>query len=335
MKSWKSLLKADPTDWLLEEGNPSVKYLTLREIMENPETSAEVKTAKRDIMKTGVVPKILAGQAPEGYWEKKEDFYIRAKYRGTVWQFIILAELLSDSEDPRIKQSCEFLLTWSQDRESGGFSYRGSENRGGQPSGVVPCLTGNMTWSMIRLGYLEDPRIYRAIRWITTYGRFDDGGTNAPEGWPYDRFESCWGKHTCLMGIVKGLKALSEIPSAKRTKRAGLFIQNAAEFLLGHHLYKKSHDPSKVAKPKWAKLWFPWMWDTDVLEMLLILTGLGYREDRMQDAVDLVLSKQNDRGRWNLEMTYNGRFQVDIERKGKPSKWVTLNALRVLKRYYG
>lgn len=34
-------------------------------------------------------------------------------------------------------------------------------------------------------------------------------------------------------------------------------------------------------------------------------------------------------------MTYNGRFQVDIERKGKPSKWVTLNALRVLKRHFG
>lgn len=77
------------------------------------------------------------------------------------------------------------------------------------------------------------------------------------------------------------------------------------------------------------------MWDVDVLETLLILAGLGYKDIRMQDALELILSKQNERGQWNLEMTYNGRFQVDIEQKGRPSKWVTLNALRVLKRYFG
>jgi len=37
---------------------------------------------------------------------------------------------------------------------------------------------------------------------------------------------------------------------------------------------------------------------------------------------------------WLLEATFNGRFQVNIEQKGKPSKWVTLNALRALKRYF-
>jgi hypothetical protein len=72
-----------------------------------------------------------------------------------------------------------------------------------------------------------------------------------------------------------------------------------------------------------------------VLEMLLILTRLGLKDSRMKDAVDLVLSKQDDRGRWNLEMTYNSRFQVNIERKRKPSKWIVLNVLRVLKKYYG
>jgi hypothetical protein len=77
------------------------------------------------------------------------------------------------------------------------------------------------------------------------------------------------------------------------------------------------------------------MWNTDALEMLGILAMLGYREERMLDAIELVRSKQDDQGRWNLETTFNGRFQVNIERKGKASKWVTLNALRVLKSYYG
>ena len=335
MTHWRSFLKADPTDWLLEDDNPSVKYLALREILEKPETAHEVISARKDIMKTGVVPKILERQSPGGYWEKEEDFYIRTKYKGTVWQLIILAELLADKDDLRIKKTCEFVLEWSQDQESGGFSFRGSKNRGGQPSGVIPCLTGNMTWSLIRFGYLGDLRVQHAVDWITTYGRFDDGEEKAPRGWPYDLYESCWGKHTCMSGVVKGLKALAEIPPEKRNKNIEAFIQNAAEFILKHRLYKKSHDPSQAAKRKWTKLWFPWIWDMDVLELLLILTGLGYEEERMRDAVDLVLSKQDHKGRWNLEMTYNGRFQVNIEQKGKPSKWVTLNAMRMLKRYFG
>jgi hypothetical protein len=335
MTGWKAHLRANPIPWLLEEDNPSVKYLALKEIMDAPESRPEVRTARKNIMKTGPVPKILARQAAGGYWEKAEDFYIRTKYRGTVWSFIILAELMADPKDQRIRRACEFILDWSQDRESGGFSYRGSLKGGGNHSGVLPCLTGNLTWGLIRFGYLDDPRVRRAIDWITGYQRFDDGEAEAPRGWPYDRFEQCWGKHTCTPGVVKGLKALAEIPPRRRTTGIKIFIQNATEFLLKHHLYKKSRNPSLVAKPKWTKLWFPWMWDTDVLEMLLILTGLGHKDKRMRDAVELILSKQGELGRWTLEDTYNGRFQANIERKGKPSRWVTLNALRVLKRYNG
>lgn len=335
MTGWKSHLHGDATPWLLQDDNPSVKYLALKEIMEAPESHQEVRKARKNIMKTGVVPKILAKQTPGGYWEKPEDFYIRTKYRGTVWSFIMLAELMASAEDQRIQEACEFILHWSQDRESGGFSYRGSKKGGGNHSGVLPCLTGNMAWGLIRFGYRDDPRVRRAVEWITTFQRFDDGVGRAPQGWPYDRFEQCWGKHTCTLGVVKGLKALAEIPPRKRTKNAEIFIRKAAAFLLKHHLYKKSHDPTLVAKPKWTKLWFPWMWDTDVLEMLVLLTGLGYKDKRMQEAMELLLSKQGKHGRWPLENTYNGRFQANIEQKGKPSKWITLNALRVLKRHYG
>jgi hypothetical protein len=77
------------------------------------------------------------------------------------------------------------------------------------------------------------------------------------------------------------------------------------------------------------------MWDSDALEVLLILAQLGYREPRMQEAAELVLEKQDDQGRWILENTFNGRFQVNIEQKGKPSKWITLTALRALTGYFG
>ena len=130
MSDWKSILKADPTDWLLENDNPSVRYLTLTEILDKPENSAEVKQAKGEIMKIGIVPKIFAKQENGGYWEAPGRFYT-AKYKGTVWQLMILAELGADGKDERVKKACEFILANSQDHESGGFSMATSTKMGG------------------------------------------------------------------------------------------------------------------------------------------------------------------------------------------------------------
>jgi len=210
----------------------------------------------------------------------------------------------------------------------------GDSGGGGKHKRVIPCLTGNMVWSLIRLGYLDDPRVQRGIDWITTYQRFDDGASEAPKGWPYGR-RSCWGRHSCHMGVVKALKAPAEIPTDKRNDDVKRTIENGVEYLLKHHIYKRSHDLTRVSKTEWLRFGFPLMWNTDALEILGILTGLGYRDSRMEEALDLVVSKQDDQGRWKLENTFNGRFQVDIEQRGKPSKWITLNALRALKGFYG
>lgn len=335
MSDWKSVLKADSTDWLLGKDNPSVRYFALTDILEKRKDELEVKEAKEEIMKTGVVPKILAKQRKEGYWEAPERFYT-AKYKGTVWQLIILAELGADKSDKRIKKGCEFILENSRDPESGGFSlWRSVKIGGGRHSGVIPCLTGNMVWSLIRLGYLEDDRVKRGIDWITIYQRFDDGIEKMPRGWPYEKAEPCWGKHSCHMGVVKALKALAEIPAEKRSKEAKNTIDKGVEYLFLHHIYKRSHDPQRVSKPKWMRFGFPLMYQTDVLEILGILTYLGYKDKRLQEAVDLVVSKQDEQGRWVLESTFNGRFQTNIEQKGKPSKWITLRALQILKKFYG
>ena len=334
MDDWRSILKADPTEWLLERENPSVRYFTLTEVLGKSENDPAVKETKEDIMKTGAVPSILATQNKDGYWEGLTRFYT-AKYKGTVWQLLVLGELGADGKDERIKKACEFILENSQDNESGGFSMNTSASTGGgRHSEVIPCLTGNMVWALIRLGYLKDPRVQRGIDWIVTYQRFDDGVKEAPKGWPYDRFEICFGRHTCHMGAVKALKALSEIPLSKRTKEVNDTIRNGVEYMLIHHVHKRSHDLSHVSKPGWMRFGFPLMYQTDALEILGILTKLGYKDKRMQEAVDLVVSKQDSQGKWKLENTFNDRFLISIEQKGKQSKWITLKALEVLKRFY-
>jgi hypothetical protein len=137
------------------------------------------------------------------------------------------------------------------------------------------------------------------------------------------------------MGVVKSLKALAEIPSDMRTGEIKTVIKNGVEYLLAHRIFKKSHDLKKVSKPGWLKLGFPLMYQDDILEILGILTKLDYKDVRMNEALEILASKQDDSGKWKLESTFNGKFQVDIEQKGKPSKWITLNALKVLRRFYG
>jgi hypothetical protein len=327
----KSVLKADPTDWLLEQDNPSVRYFTLVDLLCKSRNNAEVVAARQSIMTNGPVPIILGKQEAEGYWGIPQDFYVRAKYKGTVWNVITLAELGADSSDMRIHRAGEFILNNAQDIQSGAFAYASDKNSGGDHAKVIPCLTGNMVFSLIRFGFLEDPRVQKAIDWIVKYQRFDDGEGIAPKGGLYDRYKQCWGKHTCMMGVVKTLKALAEIPPRKRSRAVSKTVERGAEYLLKHHLFKQSHNLALVVKEKWVRFGFLLMWETDALEMLGILTRLGYHDTYMQDAVDLVISKQDEQGRWLLEKTFNNRTLVKIERKGKPSKWVTLNALRVLK----
>lgn len=321
--------------WLLEADNPSVRYFTMTGLLDESPDKEESVNARQSIMETGAVPEVLSRQAPEGCWGDPKRFYTD-KYRGTVWTLMILAEHGADGLDPRIAKACEFILENSQEHQSGGFStYKSEKSGGGLPSYVIPCLTGNLVWSLIRLGYLNDARVQRGIDWINTWQRFDDGDTVPPKGGTYDRFEMCWGRHSCHMGVVKALKALAEIPPAYRSAAVQTTIDQGVEYFLIHHVFRQSHNLNAATKPGWKKLGFPLMYQTDILEILDILTGLGVKDDRMQEAVDIVAGKQDPDGRWNLENNFNGKFQVNIERIGKPSKWITLRALQVLKRYYG
>ena len=193
MSRWKTMLAADPTEWLLEEENPSIRYYTLTKLLGKSEGTSEVKTTRKAIMKTGDVPKIMDKYNKGGYWVHPDDFYMRTQYKGTVWSLILLAQLGADGSDRRIKKAVENFIVRSQHRESGGFAYVGSVRNGGQGSKTIPCLTGNAVYFLIKFGYLNDPRVKQGINFITTYQRFDDGIAEKPVGWPYDQMEQCWG----------------------------------------------------------------------------------------------------------------------------------------------
>ena len=250
-------LNAAVLDWLLSGNDPPVRFFTLIELLGEAAEGGEAAAARREVMTKGAVPRILAAQNADGHWGGPGRFYTD-KYRGTVWQLIVLAELGADPADARVRAACEAILRDSQEPESGGFSVECSKKRGGGlASGVIPCLTGNMVFSLTRLGMLDDPRVQRAVDWITTWQRFDDGESEPPKEGPYARYEMCWGQHTCHMGVVKALKGLAEIPPERRSPAVRHTIAEGTEFLLKHHVHKRSHDLTKVSKPELAPLQLP------------------------------------------------------------------------------
>ena len=81
----------------------------------------------------------------------------------------------------------------------------------------------------------------------------------------------------------------------------------------------------------WFKLGFPSGYVADVLQNLEVLCELGHgRDARLAAAIEWLLARQDDHGRWRNQYAYNGKTWVDIDEHGQPSKWVTLRACRVL-----
>ncbi len=335
MEPWRALLRKGTLDWLLDEANPSVRYLTLTGLLDMPETAPEAMAARAAVMETGYVPRLLALQDTADYRAAYPRFYTQ-KYTGLVWSLILLAEHRA-SLNPRIAAQCEYLLQNAQELEAGGFSQHAAQRTGGgRLSEVIPCLTGNLVWCFYTLGLGGDPRVRAGLTWLVRHMKYNDGVLADPPEAPYTHLESCFGAHTCHMGVVKALKAYGAVPPEQRSPAVEAAIDRGAAFLLLHHVDRRSHNLSRIVKPGWRKFGFPLMYQTDTLEALDALTALGVRDPRMEGAVEAVLMAQQPDGLWHIENAYAGeRVLAPLEPLGAPSKWLTLRALRVVRRYAG
>jgi hypothetical protein len=282
------------------------------------------------------IASILAAQHPSGYWEKPGPGYA-TKYRGTVWQVIFLDQLGADPADERIRRACAYVLDHAV-ASTGGFGASGAMGASAPPpASVIHCLNGNLLRALIGFGWFEDCRVQAAIEWeshaITGEGvaRWYASGTSGP------RFACAANdKQPCAWGAVKALLGLARIPPLQRSPLVGRALDAGVTFLL-------SRDPAMADYPmgwgdsrpsgSWFKLGFPSGYVSDVLQNLEALAELGHgRHPRLSRAIAWLLAKQDDGGRWRNESACNGKTWVDIEGQGKPSKWVTLRACRLLSR---
>jgi hypothetical protein len=137
------------------------------------------------------------------------------------------------------------------------------------------------------------------------------------------------------MGRTKLLKVFSMIPEDMRAPEMMEIIKLEVEEILENRVYKylRNPDGSRKDKAGWKKFGFPLFYQADILEIMGSLTRLRGKDERMQDAVDVILEAQQPDGKWLLKNTYNGKMWMDIEEKHKPSKWITLMAMRVLRNW--
>jgi hypothetical protein len=300
MPPWRHL-NDDPIPWLLAAENPSVRWWTLVELLDRPAEDKEVCEARSAIAQQPLVQELFARQHPDGYWG--DDVTKPYTAEGAV-AVLGLLRMLGVPPDARTTAGCESMLAYSQNA-CGGFSLTRTVR-----SGIFPCTTGEHLPTLVYFGLQNDPRVQAAFSFViedmSTADCLDCGR---------------YGHRPCLWGAIAALNGLAVLPAGMRSERSDRVVERLANALLD-----APYDFGGEHK-RWLTFGVPRVWD--LLSALKALAAHGYASDRRFVALfRLLLDQQDDHGRWicgSVSRTW------PIEKRNRPSKWVTLDALRVIK----
>jgi hypothetical protein len=313
---------ASVVEWLLEESNPSISFLTRAQLLDISPRRRQAASVRNKIPEWEPVKKILGKQKRNGGWDIGRTWYL-PKYKSTVWQLLILSQTGINPNLPPIRKMCEYAFRFQT--ASGGF-YSGMVSSEDDWARVAGCLNGNVIAALCRLGYANDVRVRRAVKHLLSFQELDAGWGCRSFG--YHKHDI----HSCFMGSICALDGLIEYVRQVRSKKVERAIRNACEFLLMHRLYKADHHGWRIIRDDYMKLRAPWLVSYDILRGLRAIVRAGIVDDeRTKDAVELLNSKRNSRGRWVREAPWPSTACVSLGSVGAEDKWVTLNALLVLK----
>ena len=241
-----------------------------------------MRAARDAATRTDPIASILAAQDPAGWWVKPGAGYA-PKYTGTVWQLIFLDQLGADPGEPRVRGRLRVRPRPHADADRGVRGWAGGAREAPPPpSTVIHCLNGNLLRALIGFGWLDDPRVGRAIDWqaaaITGEG---DIRFSAYTPGPGFRCGSNDGL-PCAWGATKALLGLARIPPDRRSPAVARAIEAAVDFLL-------SRDPAVADYPmgfgntrpsgSWFRLGFPSGYVADVLQVLEAVCAAGFAKD--------------------------------------------------------
>jgi hypothetical protein len=309
-------------DWLLDS-DPSIRWQVLRDLLDAPEAEWSAERAK--VATEGWGARLLSCQDEDGQWAGGA--FVPSDFDPREWQEVGQPWTATTFS---LSQLREFGLDPSSDRAKRTVELIGANSRwdeGGQPywdGEVEECINGRTVADGAYFGVDVSSIVDRLAG-----ERLPDGGWNCERinGSVRSSFASTI---NVLEGLLEYERATGGTPESQNARRSG------EEYLLARNLFRRL-GTGEPADQRFLSFLHPNRWRYDVLRALdyfrfaAILSGTE-ADSRLGEAIDHVRSRRLADGTWPLDWSPPGRvwFEVD-DGPGKPSRWVTLRAMRVLR----
>jgi hypothetical protein len=300
------------TEWLMN-GDPSIRWQVMRDLLCNSENKCEIERKKISVKGWG--EKLLLKQDIEGMWAGS---LYSQKWISTTYTMLLLKSFGLSPKNSKAKKACKVLL-------NGGFYNDGGINYFSSLNHSETCVTG-MILSLLAYFHYDDERVDNLAEFLLRQ-QMADGGWNCQsfKGAKHSSF------HTTI-SVLGGFREYEKLDPKKHSiiRRSQL---EGVEFLLQHRLFR-SHRTGKIFDSRITRFSFPPRWRYDILRALDYFQEANIPFDiRMNDALEIVINRKRNDGKWLLQSRHAGKTYFEMEQVGKPSRWNTLRALRVLKNY--
>jgi hypothetical protein len=305
-------------DWLLE-GDPAIRWQVLRDLADAPGEVVDGERARVAVEGWGA--RLLALQGDDGQWAggacfPARSFGWREEGQGQPWTSTLpTLQLLHDlGVDPE----CETVRrAVARVGENCRWEHAGQPFFSGE---VEPCINGRT----VSLGVYFGQDVHGIVARLLGE-QLEDGGWNceAENGSVRSSFDTTINVLEGLLAYERATGGSAELTAARR---------RGEEYLLERRLFRRK-STGEVVNAAWLQFSFPVRWQYDVLRALDYFRAAGGRPDsRLAESIELVRSKQQAEGVWLLENTHPGKVHFALEEgDGRPSRWITLRALRVLR----
>lgn len=310
------------TDWLLD-ADPSVRWQTMRDLLESPESQWRAERTKVETAGWGA--RLLSYQDEDGQWAGGS--YLPSGFDPSEWEEVGQPWTATAFS---LSQLREFGLDPASERASRAVALIGANSRwdhAGQPyweGEVEECINGRTVADGAYFGVDVSSIVDRLAG-----ERLEDGG------WNCERANGS--VRSSFASTVNVLEGLLEYEAATGgTAESHEARTSGEEYLLERSLFRR-RSTGEVADERFLSFLHPNRWRYDVLRALdyfrssAALTGAA-PDPRLGEAVDHLRSRRLEDGTWPLDWSLPGRVWFDVnDGPGRPSHWVTLRAMQVLR----